>query len=177
MTEIDDKRAILAVDPGTRDVAFVFFENGRLLDWGKRGRGRDELQVLDELIDRLRAEVLVLEDPDAIGCERRPRLRRVLRTMVERARSRGVAVKKVSRYSVRLSWREQGRTTKHTVGEAIATMFPEMAPFVPRARRRWDIEDPRSGVRDAFSLLLHVFKTENGEAAETATSRGLRASA
>src|ERR1051326_8005766 len=91
MTEIDDKRAILAVDPGTRDVAFVFFENGRLLDWGKRGRGRDELQVLDELIDRLRAEVLVLEDPDAIGCERRPRLRRGRGTAGARAPAGGAA--------------------------------------------------------------------------------------
>src|ERR1051326_1157479 len=89
MTEIGDKQAIRAVDPGTRDVAFGFFENGRLLDWGKRGRGRDELQVLDELIDRLRAEVLVLEDPDAIGCERRPRLRPGARTTAGSAPGRG----------------------------------------------------------------------------------------
>lgn len=64
------------------------------MDWGTRGRGRNELQVLDELIDRLRADVLVLEDPDAIRCERRTRLRRVLRLMAERAESRGVSVKR-----------------------------------------------------------------------------------
>ena len=176
MTGIGDKRVILAVDPGSRDVAFVLFENGRLLDWGTRGRGRNELQVLDELMGRFGAEVLILEDPDAIRCERRARLRRVLRLMAERARSRGVVVKKVSRYSVRLRWKERGRTTKHTVAVAIATMFPEMEPFVPRARRRWDIEDPRSGVCDAFSLLLHVFGAD-GAAGETPTSRAPGASA
>src|SRR5262249_9451761 len=114
MTEIRDKRAILAVDPGSRGVAFVFFENGKLLDWGTCGRDRDGLQVLGELIERLGANVLVLEDPDAIRCERRPRLQRVLRLMAERARSRGLAVTKVSRYSVRFAWKERGRTTKHS---------------------------------------------------------------
>lgn len=163
MTTIADNRALLAIDPGPRGVAFVFFENGTLLDWGTRGRGRKELQVLDEMLDRFKADVLVLEDPDAFGCERRARWKHIVRRMAERASSRGVPVETVSRYVVRRAWAAIGQTNKHQVATAIAAMFSEMEPCVPRVRRKWDSEDPRAGVFDAFSLLLHVRKTETRE--------------
>ena len=171
MTTIADNRAVLAIDPGPRGVAFVFFENGILLDWGTWGRGRKELEVLDEMLDRFKADVLVLEDTDAFGCERRPRWKHIVRSMAERARARGVAVETVSRYAVRRTWAALGQTNKHQVATAIAEMFPEMEPCVPRARRDWDSEDARTGVFDAFSLLLHVRESETREA----TSQALRA--
>jgi hypothetical protein len=173
MTTINDNRAVLAIDPGPRGVAFVFFENGTLLDWGTRGRGRKDLQVLDEMLDRFKADVLVLEDPDAFGCGRRPRWKHIIRRMAERGRARGAAVETVSRYAVRRAWAADGRTNKHQVATAIAAMFPEMEPCVPRVRRDWDSEDARTGVFDAFSLLLRVRKTRT----EEPTSQALRACA
>src|SRR5258708_30946496 len=115
MTKITDNHALLAIDPGPRGVAFVFFENGTLLDWGTRGRGRKELQVLDEMLDRFKADVLVLEDPDAFGCERRERWKHIVRRMAERARTRGVLVETVSRYVVRRAWAANGKTSKQQV--------------------------------------------------------------
>ena len=168
MTRIKDNRAVLAIDPGPRGVAFVFFENGTLLDWGTRGRGRKELQVLDEMLDRFKADVLVLEDPDAFGCERRARWKQILRRMAERASARGVPVETVSRYAVRRARAADGKTNKHQVATGIAALFPEMEPCVPRVRRDWDSEDARTGVFDAFSLLLHVRESETGEIASPA---------
>jgi len=168
MTKITDNRALLAIDPGPRGVAFVFFENGTLLDWGTRGRGRKELQVLDEMLDRFKADVLVLEDPDAFGCERRARWKHIVRRMAQRASVRSVPVEMVSRYVVRRAWAACGRTNKHEVATGIAALFPEMEPWVPRVRRDWDSEDARAGVFDAFSLLLHVRKTEIVDSASEA---------
>jgi hypothetical protein len=71
-----------------------------------------------------------------------------------------VTVETVSRYAVRHAWAADGRTNKHQVATAIAALFPEMEPCVPRVRRDWDSEDARTGAFDAFSLLLHVRKTE-----------------
>jgi len=163
MTTIKDNRTVLAIDPGPRGIAFVFFENGTLLDWGTRGRGRQELQVVDEMLDRLSADVLVLEDPDALGCERRARWKRTLRLMAKRASARGVAVEKVSRYAVHRAWAALGQTNKHQVATAIAERFPEMEPCVPPVRRKWDSEDPRTGVFDALSFLLYIREAETGE--------------
>src|ERR1043165_6667468 len=99
MTSITDSRAVLAIDPGPRGVAFVFFENGTLLDWGTRGKGRKELEVLEAMLDRFRADVLVLEDTDAFGCERRARWKHIVRRMAERARARGSAGETGSRHA------------------------------------------------------------------------------
>jgi hypothetical protein len=160
MTRISDHRSILAIDPGSRGLAFVFFENGTLLDWGTRGRGRKELAVLDAMLARFKADLLVLEDPDAFGCERRARIRRLLGLMAKRAMERGVVVEKVSRYAVRRAWRERDKTNKHEVAAAIADMFPEIEPYVPRERRTWDSEDPRTGIFDAVSLVLEGQRSE-----------------
>jgi len=156
MTRIFDHRSILAIDPDFRGVAFVFFENGMLLDWGTRGRGRNELEVLDEMLDRFQADVLVIEDGEALRSERRARMRRALRLMAKRAAARGIIVQKISRHEVRRSWRERDKTNKHDVAAAIAVSFPEIEPYVPRKRRTWDTEDPRTGVFDAMSLLLET---------------------
>jgi hypothetical protein len=157
MTQIADERSIVSVDPGSRGLAFVFFERGMLLDWGTRRRDGDELALLDELLDRCNAEVLVLEDPDAARSERRPRVRRLLRLMARHAAERGLTVHLVSRYDVRQAWAARGKTRKHVVAAAIAAMFPEIEPLVPRIRKAYNAEQARADIFDAVSLVLHVF--------------------
>jgi hypothetical protein len=160
MTQIVDQRSIVGVDPGSRGLAFVFFERGRLLDWGTRRRDGDELALLDQLLDRCNAEVLVLEDPDAARSERRPRVRRLLRLMARHAAERGVIVQTVCRYDVRQAWAACGRTRKHAVAAEIGTMFPEIEPLVPRIRKFYNGEQARADIFDAVSLILHAFPAQ-----------------
>src|SRR5438128_2241909 len=132
MTNISDERFIVGIDPTPRGLAFVFFENGELLDWGTRRSDDGESRILDRLLDGMNG-VLVLEDPDAPRSERRPRMKQLLRQLRVHAESRGVEVRLVSRYAVRSEWAKRGRTRKHAVAEAIAESFPEMDVLVPRA--------------------------------------------
>ena len=160
MTQIADQRSIVGVDPGSRGLAFVFFERGTLLDWGTRRRDGDELALLDQLLDRCNAEVLVLEDPDAARSERRPRVRRLLRLMARHGAERGIHVQTVCRYDVRQAWAARGRTRKHAVAAEIGAMFPEIEPLVPRVRKVYNGEQARADIFDAVSLLLHAFPVE-----------------
>jgi hypothetical protein len=121
MTQIADQRAIVSVDPGSRGLAFVFFERGTLLDWGTRRRDGDELALLDQLLDRCNAEVLVLEDVDAARSERRPRVRRLLRLMARHAAERGISVQTVSRYDVRQAWSARRRSSRSFRGYGRST--------------------------------------------------------
>jgi hypothetical protein len=166
MTQITDQRSIVGVDPGSRGLAFVFFERGRLLDWGTRRRDGDELALLNQLLDRCNAEVLVLEDPDAARSERRPRVRRLLRLMARHAAERGIAVQTVSRYEVRQAWAARGRTRKHAVAAEIGELFPEIEPLVPRIRKVYNGEQDRADIFDAVSLVLHVFPLQAPTAAK-----------
>jgi Holliday junction resolvasome RuvABC endonuclease subunit len=160
MTQIADQRSIVGVDPGSRGLAFVFFERGTLLDWGTRRRDGDELALLDQLLDRCNAEVLVLEDPDAERAERRPRVRRLLRLMARHAAERGITVQTVCRYDVRKAWTGRGKTRKHAVAAEIGAMFPEIEPLIPRIRKVFNAEQARADIFDAVSLVLHAFPTQ-----------------
>jgi len=166
MTQIANRRSIVSVDPGSRGLAFVFFERGTLLDWGTRRRDGDELALLDQLLDRCNAEVLVLEDPDAARSERRPRVRRLLRLMARHAAERGISVQTVSRYEIRQAWAARGQTRKHAVATQIGAMFPEIEPLVPRIRKAYNAEQDRADIFDAVSLVLHVFPPQSPIAAE-----------
>lgn len=160
MTGIADQRSILSIDPTPRGLAFAFFESGELLDWGTRRSGRNDLAILDRLLAMFKADVLVLEDQDAAGSERRPRMKLLLRRMAERARSQGVTMVTVSRRAVRTAYALRGITRKHGVAAAIAEAFPEVRPLVPRMRKVFRSEEARAEIFDAISLVLYAFPIE-----------------
>jgi len=157
MTRLADQRSIVAIDPNSRGLAFAFFESGILLDWGIRN-DRKQLLALDRLVTAYKADVVVMEDPDAPRCERRPRVRRLLRTMADHLGKNGIGVVGVSRYEVRRSAAERGMTTKHRVALAIGRDFPEIEYLVPPPRKRFDSEEWRTDIFDAISLVLRAFE-------------------
>ena len=106
-----------------------------------------------------KADVVVLEDPDAARCERRMRARRLLRAMTDHLERNGIAVIIVSRYDVRRTAADRGMATKHEVAREIARMFPEVEHLIPPPRKSFDSEHGRSNIFDAISLILHVLGT------------------
>lgn len=163
MRNLADPRAILAIDPTKRGLAFVFFEGGRLLDWGTRGAMDNEIAVFEMILNLCPADVIVLEDPDAAGSERRPQVRKLLTRLARAAERRGLTVVKVSRLDVRRGWSARGVTRKHAVAIAIADDFPALEVFVPRPRKPYMDEEARVQVFDAASLVLHAFGTVEGD--------------
>src|SRR5437868_1078717 len=111
MTRLTDQRSIVAIDPNSRGLAFAFFESGILLDWGIRRNDQSQFSVLDRLVTAYKADVVVIEDPDAPRCERRSRVRRLLRLMADHLRKNGVIVIRVSRYEVRRVSASRGMST------------------------------------------------------------------
>jgi hypothetical protein len=156
---IRDRRAIVAVDPSPRGLAYVFFERGELLDWGHRRCGRNQKQVLAFLAELLlgcAVDVLVIEAPDAPQARRSIRAQRLLEAMRKRALTAGVTVVPISRFEVRKAWAAKGLMTKEGVANALATDFPELAALVPPRRRSWMSEHPNVNVFDALTLLLRA---------------------
>jgi len=158
MTRLADQRSIVAIDPNSRGLAFAFFEGGNLLDWGIRRNDRKQLSALDRLVTAYKADVVVIEDPDAPRCERRSRVRRLLRTMADHLQKQGISVVRVSRHEVRRIAAERGMTTKHRVALEIGREFPEIEYLVPPPRKRFDSEEWRTDIFDAISLVLHAFE-------------------
>ena len=154
-------RSIVAIDPTPRGVAFVFLENGRLLDWGERLAAReaeDVVRIVEQLVAGCAAEVLVIEDAEADGSRRRPRIRHLLRTIAAHARRSGTPVITVPRTDVQKTWGERGVTNKEAVAASIALRFPELSAIVPPPRTASRNEDSRVNVFDAASLALHFLQ-------------------
>jgi hypothetical protein len=164
MKSVADPRAILGIDPAKRGLAFAFFENGQLIDWGMRSAGGSEIVSFEAILNLCPADVIVLEDPEAVGAERRPQMRKSLLRLARAAEARGLLVVRVSRFEVRQQWKERGVTRKHAVAKAIAEDFPALEVFVPRPRiKPYMDEEARVQVFDAASLVLHAFGTVEGD--------------
>jgi len=163
MKRLGDSRAILGIDPTKRGLAFVYFEDGRLIDWGIRHAG-NEIANFAAILRLCPADVIVLEDPNAERSERRPQMQNALLHLARAAEARRLAVVKVSRFEVRQGWREHGITRKHAVAKAIAEDFPALEVFVPRPRSKaYMDEEARVQVFDAASLVLHTCGTVEGD--------------
>jgi hypothetical protein len=157
MKRLIDPRAVLGLDPTKRGLAFVFFEGGRLIDWGIRHVGAD-IDDFEAILKLCPADVIVLEDTNAERSERRPRMRQALLRLARIAEARGLVVVKVSRFAVRQNWKERGITRKHAVAKQIAEDFPALEVCVPRPRiKAYMDEEARVQVFDAASLVLHAF--------------------
>lgn len=153
-----DRRSIVGIDPTPKGIAFAFFEDGILLDWATVKGPPDvisQIEILDRIADGCAADVVILEDPDAAGCKRKPRIKHLLRQLASHARRRGIQVGKVSRASVHEAWADRGLTTKEASASAIAEILPELRDLVPPKRKLGRNEAERVNTFDAASLVLH----------------------
>lgn len=157
-----DHRSIVSIDPTPRGIAFVFFERGELIDWGTLEDGSEDavqLALLDRILDGCAADLLILEDPEAAGSKRKPRMRHLLRIFSKHARRRDIAVVKIPRADVHDAWAARGRSTKESVAAAIGELLPELAHLVPPERKPGWNEADRVNIFDAASLVLHCDET------------------
>jgi hypothetical protein len=58
------------------------------------------------------------------------------------------------------AWRERGVTNKHGVAKAIAGMFSEIEPLVPREKKPFQSLETRADIFDALSLAVHACAIE-----------------
>lgn len=152
-----DRRSIVGIDPTPKGIAFVFFERGELLDWSHledEPEDAVQLALLDRILGGCAADVLILEDPDAEGSKRKPRIAHLLRLFAAHAKRRGVEVVRVARRDVHDAWAARGLTTKEAVAAAIGNMLPELAHLVPPERKPGWNEVERVNLFDAASLVL-----------------------
>jgi hypothetical protein len=157
-----DGRSIVGIDPTPRGIAFVFFERGELLDWAHHEDDPEDaaqLALLDAILDGCAADVLVVEDPDAQGSKRKPRVSHLLRLFARHAKRRGIEVVRIARADVHEAWAARGLTTKEAVAAAIGELLPELAHLIPPKRKIGANEAERVNIFDAASLVLRYDET------------------
>ena len=153
---------VLAIDPFARGFGFAILEGAECpIDWGVKEARKDKaalcMRQIVRLIEYYQPDVLVVEDWRDPGCRRCPRVRALLREILELAASRKVTTRRFSRRTVRAAFAHCGAFSKHEIAGAIARHLPDLAPWQPPFRKSWMSEDYRECIFDAFALALAVF--------------------
>lgn len=153
---------VLALDPISRGFGYAILEGAEtLVDWGiahvQADREAGSLERIDELLERYRPDVIILEDIAASGSRRSGRVRKLIVAILKLALARDVAPRFIARTAVSRALRQLGGVTKHEIATALAARFPELGPRLPPRRRTWMSEDPRTAIFDAVGLALTYF--------------------
>lgn len=151
---------IFALDPTTKGFGYVVFELPfRLVEWGLAHIAGDKsagaVARFERLLNRFRPDTVVLEDAEAPGSRRQPRVRRLIEALAKLARERGIAVSTLARGAVlRCFSPVEGDATKYSIAERLAKDFPEISGLLPKPRKPWQTEDERLAIFDALALAV-----------------------
>ena len=154
---------ILAVALSFGGFGFVVMEGQKtIIEFGRRVADGDKnaqsLAKAKKLLNFYRPDVLVLQDVEAKGSRRYPRIKTLNREIKRMAEKRKIKAKLISGKQLRSLLLGNPRGTKQEIAEMIAMQFPdELASRLPPKRKPWKSEDARMDIFDAVALAV-VFR-------------------
>jgi len=157
---------ILAIALTARGFGYCVMENQVILESGNKGvegnKNSQSVYKIDKLFKQFLPSVLVLQDVNAAGCRRAPRIKTLHRQVVELAASRKIKVSLISGKMLRIALVGDVKGTKHEMAEFLAQKYPvELAGKLPPKRRPWENEDGRMDMFDAVGLVAVFWMSKN----------------
>ncbi|HEV2694770.1 MAG TPA: hypothetical protein VG347_17880 [Verrucomicrobiae bacterium] len=151
------KVRILAIALTARGFGYCAMEDGVILDCGYKGAKGDKnlhsSSKIERLLTRFLPSILVLQDVNAKGCHRAPRIKALHRQVTKLAAKQKCKVTLYSGNKLRISLLADAKGTKHEMAQMLAKKFPvELVGKLPPKRRSWDNETGRMDMFDAVGL-------------------------
>lgn len=161
----DPPLEVLSLYPFTRGYAFVHFKGrGQVVDWGCRivraapdRRNATLMASIQALVDAAPPDVVVIDDHTEPGARRSARVRRLHRSIVHMAKSRGIDLGTVRRDEVRAAFSNVGAVSRHEIAQAVAREFQEFGHRLPRKRPVWGTEPEALKVFMAAALAVTYY--------------------
>src|ERR1035438_2651456 len=159
---------ILAVALSFGGFGFVVMEGQKtIIECGGRGADGDKnvqsLSKMKRLLNFYRPGVLVLQDVEAKGSRRAPRIKTLNRQIKGVTEKNQIEVKLISGTQMRSLLLGNPKGTKQEMAEMLAMQFPdELASRLPPKRKLWKSEDSRMDVFDAMALAV-VFRMKRAK--------------
>jgi len=127
----------------------------------KQDRNARSLVQIGKLVKLYQPDVLVLQDVNAKGTRRAPRIKELHRQVLALAKRHDLKVVKISQTKLRLTLLGREDGTKQELAELLAKRFPEeLAAHLPPKRKPWESEDSRMDIFDAVGLDVAFLKIE-----------------
>ena len=160
MNQTPEQSRILAVSLSSRGFGYaVMEENSRLIDYGKKiinkKKNARSLVQIEKLIARNQPTALVLQDVNAKGSRRVPRIKRLHRNVVALAKHHKIKMGKISGTELRTALLGDAKETRHEMAEILAQQFPdELASRLPPKRKFYNSEDARMDIFMAVAISI-----------------------
>ena len=156
----------LGIEATSRGFCFAVLEDTeRLIDWGCREMQSSSTGIfidkLGRIIDRYRADVLVIEDP--AGSLKGEVVKIWLSWAEEYANEikiKAVAVSKEDFLAVTSTY----GSDKHEMAQRLSRLFPKLEDLVPPPRKTWESERRRTGIFVALERALLVARRRQDKA-------------
>ena len=118
-------------------------------------KNANSLTHIDKFIIHYRPDVLVLNDVNARGTYRAPRIKDLYLAVIKLAKRIKLKTVKISNTELRTALLNDPKGTKHDMDEHLAKQFPnELAARVPPKRKPWKSEANRMDIFDAVGLAV-----------------------
>jgi hypothetical protein len=149
----------LAIAPTARGFGYSVMENNAMLECGYKGvkgnKNLNSVSKIEKLMRQFLPSVLVLQDVNAKGCHRAPRIKALHRQVLGLAAKQKCRVTLFSGIKLRITLLGDEKGTKYEMAELLAQKFPdELAGKLPPKRRPWENEDGRMDMFDAVGLAM-----------------------
>lgn len=150
---------IVAIALTARGFGYCVMEDQVILESGNKGvegnKNSQSICKIEKLLKRFLPGVLVLQDVNATGCRRAPRIKALHRQVIELAAKYKLKVTLLSGNQLREALLGDAKGTKHEMAEMLAKNYPiELAAKLPPKRRLWENEDGRMDMFDAVGLAV-----------------------
>lgn len=152
-----ERPRVLSVAVASRKIAYVLLFDGDLKDWqiSRAGgmsapRGRSFLRMA---IARFKPDLVVIEYPYG-STRKHGTSREILMALAQELED--------SAEPHRLVDRNQAYANKYVEAAALAELFPEIAPWLPKPRRLWDNEPPEMIYFEALALAREAIDAATG---------------
>jgi hypothetical protein len=157
-----EKIRILAIALTARGFGYCVMENQVILESGNKGvegnKNSQSVFKIEKLLKQFLPSLLVLQDVNAAGCRRAPRIKTLHRQIIKLAGNLKIKVSLFSGKLLRIALLGDVKGTKHEMAEFLAQKYPvELAAKLPPKRRAWENEDGRMDMFDAVGLAV-VFR-------------------
>jgi RNase H-fold protein (predicted Holliday junction resolvase) len=155
---------VLGLHPSSRGFGWVLFDGpNTAFDWGiadiASHRNADALDRIVRILKKYRPKVLVLETFDDEKSKRAERIRKLGRSIADRAEKLGIAVHFYSRDQIRQTFDADQAVTREEIAAAVAKRIDVLAPRLPRPRKIWEAENPNIALFCAAASALTHYRT------------------
>jgi Holliday junction resolvasome RuvABC endonuclease subunit len=160
------KNSLLALDPGTSEMGFAYFEGRILIDYGVKSlRGarsvKDMLIRVECAVRRLvrekKPKIIVMEKNNFSQITQNARLMLAVYKIKSIATANKIRSVEYNPRTIRKAVCNNGNATKREVARTITACYPELKPYV-ESNRRWR-ERYYQNIFDAIACALAFLKT------------------